>query len=236
MIVSGLPPNGTEKQEHQAPDAELRATQVLEAVRSDFLLDNILMSAPVPVFIKDSEGVYVYVNKSYEVAAGLTADEILGHTDFDLFPPEIASAYRQNDMMAMGHPNPIQRDEPFLVDGDERTYAVVKSEIHAGPNEVAGVFGLSVDITDSLKAEQARGVERQRLRSDAFFTQLLDSLTPQEARVLNLLVEGLSDSEIAERFSLTSGTIRHHVSHLLKKLRKQNRTQAVVEMLKHRRR
>jgi PAS domain S-box-containing protein len=174
------------------------------------------------------------VNNSYELAVGLTAAEILGHTDFDLFPPEIASAYRRNDMMAMGHPNPIKREEPFLIDGDERTYAVVKSRIPTGSNEVAGVFGLSVDITDSLRAEHARGVERQRLRSDAFFTQLLDSLTPQEVRVLDLLVEGLPDSEIAERLSLTSGTIRHHVSHLLKKLRKQSRTQAVVEMLTHR--
>ncbi|MEA2459872.1 MAG: rsbT co-antagonist protein RsbR [Actinomycetota bacterium] len=198
------------------------------------LLESIIEDVPVLVFIKDVEGAYLYVNKAYERVTELDRKEILGRTDTDLFPPELADTYRGNDLLAINGETPLQSEEPLRVEGEERTFAVIKSGITGTRKEPIGVFGLAVDITDSLRAEHARGVDRQRLASARFFGQLLDSLTPQEARVLSLLVEGLSDSEIAERLGLTSGTIRQHVSHVLKKLRKQSRTQAVVEMLKHR--
>lgn len=68
----------------------------------------------------------------------------------------------------------------------------------------------------------------------AAFDRLLFSLTPQELRVLELLARGLSDSEIAESLHLEGDTVRHHVSHMLKKLRKRSRTQAVIALLNHR--
>ena len=68
----------------------------------------------------------------------------------------------------------------------------------------------------------------------AAFDRLLSTLTPQELRVLELLALGLSDSEIAESLHLEGDTIRHHVSHMLKKLRKSSRTQAVIALLNHR--
>jgi PAS domain S-box-containing protein len=219
-----------------AGDAGSPATaSLLGAGGTESLLDSILTNAPIPIFMKDLEGKYLYANSACEEATGIPRERFLGHTDSDIHSPEIASIARDTDLLAMRSPTPNKTERTVLLNGEERTFVAFKFRIVNDRDEVIGVCGISIDITDNIRTEHAHGVERQRIASEEFFPRLLASLTPQEANVLNLLAEGLSDSQIAERLTLTNGTVRHHVSHLLKKLRKQSRTQAVIEMLKHRR-
>ena len=59
----------------------------------------------------------------------------------------------------------------------------------------------------------------------------LQSLTPQETRVLELIVEGLTNREIGERLGIGEKTVRNHVTNLLGKLGLTRRTQAAVYAL-----
>jgi NarL family two-component system response regulator LiaR len=58
-------------------------------------------------------------------------------------------------------------------------------------------------------------------------------LTPREREVLALLAAGLSNNEIAERLTLSLGTVRLHVSNILSKLGAPNRTSAAMIAVKH---
>jgi DNA-binding NarL/FixJ family response regulator len=58
------------------------------------------------------------------------------------------------------------------------------------------------------------------------------SLTPQERRVLDLIVEGLTNSEIGERLAISEKTVRNHVTSVLAKLGFTTRTQAAVFMVR----
>ena len=58
-------------------------------------------------------------------------------------------------------------------------------------------------------------------------------LSAREKEVLALIVEGLSNEEIAEQLSISQATARHHVSACISKLGAANRTQAAVLAVKH---
>ena len=59
------------------------------------------------------------------------------------------------------------------------------------------------------------------------------TLTPREREVLALLAAGLSNNDIAKRLTLSSGTVRLHVSNILTKLEAPNRTTAVILAMKN---
>ena len=59
-----------------------------------------------------------------------------------------------------------------------------------------------------------------------------DSFTGRELEVLDLVVQGYNNPEIAQRLHLAPGTVRNYVSTILQKLGVSDRTQAAVVALK----
>jgi DNA-binding NarL/FixJ family response regulator len=68
----------------------------------------------------------------------------------------------------------------------------------------------------------------ERLRTGSPEDERLESLTDQERRILDLLAEGLTNREIAERMYLAEKTVKNYVSNLLAKMGMQRRTEAAV--------
>ena len=57
-------------------------------------------------------------------------------------------------------------------------------------------------------------------------------LTPREIEVMELLAQGLTNRQIAERFVVTEGTVKAHVTHIYRKLRAANRAEAVHQYMR----
>jgi PAS domain S-box-containing protein len=215
--------------------ASSQALAALGAVAgTSALVEDVFQNAPMPVFIKDGKGTYLYVNKAYCTAVGIAVDGIVGRTAFDLYPRDLAEGYAQIDALAIQSAGPITTDEPSEVQGRQEIWRVVRFSIFDEDREVRCTCGIAVNITASFQGVEESRAERQRAVERASFNRLIVTLTPQEACVLELLTQGLSDGEIAKALYLETNTVRHHVSHVLKKIRKRSRTQAVIETLKHR--
>jgi len=87
----------------------------------------------------------------------------------------------------------------------------------------AGDALLAPPITRRLIADVARFRTRPTARQD-----ILPRLTPRETEVLRMVAEGQSNTEIAERLTISAETVKTHVSRILEKLELRDRVQAVV--------
>lgn len=57
-------------------------------------------------------------------------------------------------------------------------------------------------------------------------------LTTREKKIFELLVQNYSTEDIAERFNISSKTVRNHISNVIQKLGVKGRSQAILELLK----
>lgn len=97
-------------------------------------------------------------------------------------------------------------------------------------DEVAGLLvGADDYLAKPVRPDQliAR-VRRLLARSRASAPSVISKLTKRELDVLSLLVDGLSQKEIAQRLFVTSKTVGKHIEHILRKLDVHSRTQAVA--------
>lgn len=83
------------------------------------------------------------------------------------------------------------------------------------------------EAAEALRLTQTSGLERQREAA------LLDSLTPREREILEILAEGLADKEIASRLGVSTATVRTHVNAILAKTGARSRTQALILAVRH---
>ena len=90
--------------------------------------------------------------------------------------------------------------------------------------EFKRMAGVSVRVEKIVKA-----AERQP--SEVAFP-VVEELTPREETILHLLTEGLTNAGIAGRLHLSEGTVKNHVSEILRKLHANDRTHAVVLAIK----
>jgi PAS domain S-box-containing protein len=134
-----------------------RRERELEAMnrRLEAILDN----TTTPMYMKDDEGRFRFVNRGFRELFGLEDEEIVGRTDHDLFPAALADEYRANDLTVLDRGEPVEAEERVTVDGDRRVFVSTKVPIYdtgerADPDEPVAVFGVSLDITERKARER----------------------------------------------------------------------------------
>jgi PAS domain S-box-containing protein len=143
--------------------AYLRARDAEQDVRdtSDRLLQAVDGTTSV-IYMRDLDGRYMLINRQYEQLFDVSRDAIVGMTDHDVFPKEVADAFRANDLRALAKGAPIQMEEIAPHADGPHTYVTVKYPITDRAGRQYAVCGISTDITDLKRAEE----QVQRLNSD----------------------------------------------------------------------
>jgi DNA-binding NarL/FixJ family response regulator len=106
--------------------------------------------------------------------------------------------------------------------------ARVKDIVDAARRLTAGEAILSVNEVFELLRLAGRLQER-----DSKSKRDIERLTPREREILGALADGLSDKQIAERLSVSAGTVSNHFMNIFKKLGVHSRVQALVFALRH---
>lgn len=123
--------------------------------RADLLLENVLEHSPAVVYLKDREGRLTRVNRQYERIFGFAPGEIIGRTEHELFPKEVADAWRKNDVAVMETRTPTKFEETAPHTDGMHWYVSVKFPLLDSDGQVVGIGGISTDISERKRAEEA---------------------------------------------------------------------------------
>lgn len=117
--------------------------------------ERLIETIPGPVFFKDKEGRYTGCNRAFESYIGLTKENIIGKTVYDVWPPHLAAIYYAKDRELFEYPG-TQQYESQIVHADGSAYDVVfyKATIIDEKGEPDGIIGVILDITSRKHAER----------------------------------------------------------------------------------
>jgi len=139
------------------------------------LLEVIFTATPNPFVLKDENCVYRRVNSAFCQFLGKTEAEIIGKTDYDLFPASDAEEYIEGDQAVMN--GGCQKKEIWEVAGEEgkNWLNVIKTPIIETAGECSGVLCSVTDVTQAIEAEKK--AKRQFHLVDGLFniSKLIDS-------------------------------------------------------------
>ncbi len=162
---------------HRRAEAELAESKALLAA----ILDN----SPTAIYAKDLDGRYAFVNERFETRWDIRRDEVIGRRDADLFPADLAAAFRGTDQAALERGAPVE-----LIESDGASSSLtVRFPLVRDGGEPYGVCGVSLDITALRRAQE----EAHRLK-DQFFALVSHELRTPLASVLGYC-EILSDEQ-----------------------------------------
>jgi PAS domain S-box-containing protein len=122
---------------------------------SEERLQAFLNNAPAVIYLKDTEGRFSLVNREFENLFHVSKEQIVGKSDYELFPVPMAEAFRTNDQRALEAETPLQLEEVAAQDDGLHTYISVKFPLYNSSGVPYGVGGISTDITERKLIEEA---------------------------------------------------------------------------------
>jgi PAS domain S-box-containing protein len=135
-----------------------RAEEALKQERN--LLRALMEGVPEYVYVKDSESRFLLANKGVvELMGAVSANNLLGKTDFDFFPKELAAQYYLDEQRIIQTGEPLfNREEPCRGPaGEPKWNLTTKVPFDDGSGRIIGVVGWGRDITEQKQiAEQLR--------------------------------------------------------------------------------
>jgi len=218
---------------------ELKNQAKVEAERnakqtSDYLT-LVLNYVPGPVYSKDLQGKYVFVNKKFFECIATPHRSAGTFSDFEIFPREIAEEMVKHDQEVINYAK--ERNYLEVVphpDGSMHTYDTYKFPVFNSRGEVISVTGMSFDVTEKYKLQAAVETERAKALHSAKLASLgeMSAAIAHEinnpltiiAGTLQLLPKSLSNPE---KFNLNLDKLKKasgRIEKIVKGLRRFSRT------------
>jgi rsbT co-antagonist protein RsbR len=165
--------------------------------KSEHLIQNLIDNSSAVIYAKDLLGRYILINRGFEELYQLKRSVVIGKTDYDLYPKEIADSFTAKDIQALDAGCALQweGDAP----GGE-IYLSVKFPMLDENGEAYGIGGISTNITGLKQAEADReflqahliAAQRDSLR------ELSTPIIPVLEQVIILPLIGTIDSQRAK--------------------------------------
>jgi PAS domain S-box-containing protein len=128
-----------------------------ELSQSYLFVESVLQNIPNMIFVKDAENLkFVRFNKAGEELLGIRKEDLIGKSDYDLFPPEQAKAFQAKDREVLSGRQVVEIfEEPISTkDKGVRILHTKKIPVYGDNGQPRYLMGISEDITDRKIFEQ----------------------------------------------------------------------------------
>lgn len=142
------------------PDTMHQATHAPET--SIGLLKAMVDATPDSLAVMNTDFVYLACNAAYLRFLGKSEGEIVGNTDFDLFPEEEAEQCRQDYLHLLDTGEPVLRNMHVTYAQGGRSFQVVKTPLRNGEGPIEGIVLTIRDITERKQAEESDQLQAGR--------------------------------------------------------------------------
>jgi PAS domain S-box-containing protein len=151
-----LPPHEAERL--AALEERLRTSEAFYQTLVETLPQNILR--------KDLQGRFTFANRKFCQSIGKRLEDIIGKTDYDLFPPELAGKYHRDDLRVMTTRENLDTVEAHQGQHGEKLFVhVIKTPLYDPAGRVIGIQGIFWDVTQRKRIEEELAYERDLLRA-----------------------------------------------------------------------
>jgi len=153
-------------------------------------LHNLLEHPDERIFFKDEQGRFLAVSAGYvaSLAPGLSREQVIGKTDFDIFSAEHATAALEDErqVMASGEPLLEKVERETFEDRPDAWASTSKLPLRDADGAIIGSWGISRDITAKVEVEEALRASQEQLRASELQHRLLFEHNPQPVFVYDI--------------------------------------------------
>ncbi len=125
-----------------------------QLLRTKNFLDSVINGIADPIFVKDEAHCWIAMNTAFCRMLGYSQEELLGKTDYDLFPKKQADVFWVHDNLAMAKDTPELKEEELTIDSETRIIFTTKSSFTNPVTGKRNIVGAIRDITEVKRAEQ----------------------------------------------------------------------------------
>jgi PAS domain S-box-containing protein len=124
-------------------------------LESEERMRGILQHSPSVIFLKDTEGRYLLINRRFEEIFHISSEKIQGKTDYDIFPGDMADAFRESDQSVIARGEAMMIDEIAPHEDGRHFYLTLKYPLRDREGEIVAVCGIATDHTECKQAGEA---------------------------------------------------------------------------------
>lgn len=116
-------------------------------------LEAILDKTNMPVFLKNRDYKYVFINHQFECLADLTLDQLEGKDDFAIFSEPVAQLFRSQDEEVVKRRDLVEFEETISLADGVHTFITAKFPLFDSEGNVDAIGGICTDITARKRSE-----------------------------------------------------------------------------------
>ncbi len=120
------------------------------------LLESLLDNIPDCIYFKDRDSRFIKVNKAKALRSGTTPEEMIGKTEYDFFPKDVAESNINDDKEVIKFGKPIINKIEKRKNNKEIDHwiSIIKVPRFDNAGNVIGIMGINRDITEIKKSEE----------------------------------------------------------------------------------